>query len=210
MADTKLAIYSNQGKQVREESLPAEVVSYAVKPALVHQVTVAYASNQRAGTAHTKTRDEVSGGGKKPWKQKGTGRARHGSTRSPIWIGGGVVHGPRNTRNWELRLPDKLKQGALSMVIADYLKAGKVLVVESWPTEQKTKVFASLLKELKVKGSCAALLLDDEKSTRQGLANLPRVEVMGLRQLNAYDGLRYQRWIVSMAGFKKLCSIVAK
>lgn len=209
MAEAKLAIYNTEGKPAREAMLPAAVAGFAVKPSVVHQVAVAYAAGKRAGTAHTKTRDEVRGGGKKPWKQKGTGRARHGSTRSPIWIGGGVVHGPRNTRNWEQRLPEKLKRVALAMVVADYLKSGKVIVVESWPTEQKTKVFAALFKELKLARSCAALLLEEEKGARQGLANLSRVEVMGLRQLNAYDGLRYPKWVVSAAGFAKLCSIVS-
>lgn len=204
----KLTIYSVEAKPVREAELPAKVTSQAIKPALVHQVTVAYAANSRAGTAHTKTRDEVRGGGKKPWKQKGTGRARHGSIRSPLWVGGGVVHGPRKTRNWQQRLPDQLKTGALAMVVADYLTSGRVTVVETWPAEPKTKVFAKLLRSLKLSGSVLALLTDTEREARRGLLNLPRVEVQGVRQLNAYDGLRRSRWVVSSQGLEQLYKLV--
>lgn len=207
-AANKLTIYDQAGKAARETDLPEAVVARAVKPAVVHQVVVAYAAGQRAGTAHTKTRAEVAGGGKKPWKQKGTGRARAGSIRSPLWVGGGVVHGPRQTRNWQQRLPESLKRSALAMVVADYLTSGRVTVLESWPSEQKTKVFAKLFRELGLKGSVLVLLLDSERAARQGMQNLARVDVQGLRQLNPYDGLQRSRWVVSAEGLQKLVALV--
>jgi len=208
MSATKIEIFDTNAKPVREVQLPPAVVGAKLRPTVVHQVAVAYASNRRAGTAHTKTRDEVRGGGKKPWKQKGTGRARHGSIRSPLWRGGGVVHGPRNTRNWQQRLPEQLKQGALSMVVADYLTSERVTVLENFPAGIKTKVFAKLFQELKLGRSVLVLLTDEERAARQGIANLPNVTVQGLRQLNAYDGLLHKRWVVSSVGLVQLFSQV--
>jgi large subunit ribosomal protein L4 len=205
-----ISIVDSAGQPVREFALPAEVALLKVKPAMVHQVVVGYASNKRAGTAHTKNRAEVSGGGKKPWKQKGTGRARHGSIRSPLWIGGGVTFGPRNERNYTKRTPQQLKKKALSMVVADYLLSGKVIVVNEFPQADKTKVFATLFRSLKIKTGkrVLVLLMDKEKNLRRGLANLPGVEIMGVKQLNAYDGLSVQQWLVSEAGLAQLIKLV--
>jgi large subunit ribosomal protein L4 len=205
-----ISIVNSEGQPVREFALPAGVTSFKVSPALVHQVAVGYASNKRAGTAHTKNRAEVSGGGKKPWKQKGTGRARHGSIRSPLWKGGGVTFGPRNERNYIKRTPQQLKKKALSMVVADYLLSGQVIVVNEFPQADKTKVFATLFRSLKIKTGkrILVLLLDKEKNLRRGLSNLPSVEIMGVKQLNAYDGLSVQQWLVSEAGLAQLIKLV--
>lgn len=208
MSTTKISIYDVSAKPVREAELPPAVTAVRVRPALIHQVVLAYGANRRAGTAHTKTRDEVRGGGKKPWKQKGTGRARHGSIRSPLWVGGGVVHGPRSTRNWQQRLPDQLKQGALAMVVADYLTSDRVTVLDHFPEETKTKVFAKLFRDLKLGRSVLVLLTDSERAARQGISNLPHASVQGLRQLNTYDGLKHSHWVVSAAGLEQLYTLV--
>lgn len=206
----QVTILNTKGESVRQLPLTAAVLQQTVKPAVVHQVVVGYAANRRAGTAHTKTRDEVAGGGKKPWKQKGTGRARHGSIRSPLWVGGGVVFGPRSTRNFKHRLTDELKRQAKAMVVSDYLTAGRVLVVDELPQADKTKVYASLLKELKLKQGVDVLVLltQAERAARRGMNNLRGVTVMGLRELNAYDGLRFRRWLVSGQGLTELMATV--
>lgn len=205
-----LSILNAEGAKVRELELPERMTAIKIKPDVIHQVVVAQAAGARAGTAHTKNRSEVSGGGRKPWKQKGTGRARHGSTRSPIWVGGGVVFGPRNTRNYVQRTPAKLKALAKFMVIADYMTSGRVTVVEKFPESLKTKDYASLLKGLAVRPGkkCLVLLTEGERALRRGFINLAGVEVMAVRQLNPYDGLRFPKWIVSAEGVEELFKLV--
>ncbi|MEK7497283.1 MAG: 50S ribosomal protein L4 [Patescibacteria group bacterium] len=200
MSETKvLSIYNIQGEVVKEIPLPDRLLSLKINKSLVHQVVVGDASGARAGTAHTKTRGEVSGGGRKPWKQKGTGRARHGSTRSPIWVGGGVVFGPRNNRNYVKRTPESLRSQARAMVLADYLKSGKVTAVESWPEVSKTKVAASWLKNLKVRAGKSALLLlsSQEKNTALAFRNLPKLTCAPLTAFTAYSGLQNQGLLIS-------------
>src|SRR3989339_449677 len=112
-------VYNIEGKNVGTVELPARLFGVEVKPEVVHQVVVGKQSNKRQVLAHTKTRADVSGGGKKPWKQKGTGRARHGSSRSPIWIGGGVTFGPRKDRNFGVKINKKMARKALAMALSD-------------------------------------------------------------------------------------------
>ncbi len=146
----KFSVYNLAGTMVREQEIDTlGVEQIKVVPALVHQVTVAALANQRQAIAHTKTRGEVAGGGKKPWKQKGTGRARHGSIRSPLWVGGGITFGPRSNRNFSKALPQTMRRRALAMALADKLKAGGVVLLETlhFPIA-KTKHAASLLAAL--------------------------------------------------------------
>ncbi len=210
MATSSLQVVDSKGQAVKQVELPSTVLERKVKPSVVHQVVVGYAANRRAGTAHTKDRSEVSGGGKKPWKQKGTGRARQGSIRAPQWVGGGVVFGPRNTRNYSHRLTDELKHSALAMVVADALRSGNVTVVDSFPTEPKTKVFAAFLKAVQPAGTKRSLVLltEGEREMRRGLQNLPNTGVMAVKQLNAYDGLSFPRWVVSQLGLTELLKAI--
>lgn len=130
--------------------LPKGVFGTKWNPDLVHQVVTSLESSRRAPFAHTKSRGEVSGGGKKPWRQKGTGRARHGSTRSPIWVGGGVAFGPTNKRNFEKKVNKKMKVKALYSVLSKKFEEGEVLVVDTFGAEKpKTKGIADLLKALR-------------------------------------------------------------
>ncbi len=208
--EVAVKIMNNQGEAVKDFSLPAALTKLVIKPSVIHQVVVAYAANARAGTAHTKTRNEVSGGGKKPWRQKGTGRARHGSIRSPIWVGGGVVFGPRASKNYQQKLSSELKQQAKAMVVADYLSNSKVFVVDAWPQTTKTKELAALLKSLKIYNRRTLILLTKaEQPLRRAIINIKNTKVMAVNELNTYDGLRWPRWLISEAGLNELIKLIA-
>src|SRR3989338_4393818 len=120
-------VYTQDGKESGKVKLPEDVFNLPWNSDLVHQVVVSMESNARVTVAHTKDRSEVSGGGKKPWKQKGTGRARHGSIRSPLWIGGGVTHGPRNEKNFKKKINKKMKIKALYVVLSEKLRNNEIL-----------------------------------------------------------------------------------
>jgi len=133
-------IYNQKGKETGAINLPAKVFAAKWRADLVHQVVEGMRSNKRAGTADTKGRGEVRGGGKKPWKQKGTGRARHGSTRSPIWVGGGVTHGPLAEKNYKRKISKKMRAQALFSVLSKKMKDEEILFVDSLlMSESKTK-----------------------------------------------------------------------
>ena len=141
-------LYDKQGKVIDKVDLPDRLFARSWNPDLVHQALKVQEANKRQLLAHAKTRSEVSGGGKKPWRQKGTGRARHGSTRSPIWVGGGVTHGPLTEKNFTLKISQKMRQGAIFAVLSQRLKEGEVKIVDSFSIDgPRTKIFAGLLKK---------------------------------------------------------------
>ncbi len=145
----KTDIYNQKGEKAGSIELSESVFGLPWNSDLVHQVAVSMQSNARTPVAHTKDRSEVSGGGKKPWQQKGTGRARHGSTRSPIWIGGGVTFGPRNEKNYSKKINKKMRAKALYTVLSRKLKDGEVLFVDKIETkEPKTKIVKDVLSSL--------------------------------------------------------------
>src|SRR3989338_5905457 len=127
----KYPVYNQEGKEEGTTVLPKEIFDVKMNADLVHQVFISHTANQRQNSAHTKNRGEVRGGGRKPWRQKGTGRARHGSIRSPIWKGGGVSGGPRNEKNWEKEIPKKMRRSALFMVLSEKAKNNLVLVLDT-------------------------------------------------------------------------------
>src|SRR4051812_34995124 len=126
----KVAVYNQEGKETGEFALPKELFEVEMNADLVHQILISHTANKRQVSAHTKNRGEVRGGGRKPWRQKGTGRARHGSTRSPIWKGGGVSGGPRNEKVYEREIPKKMKKKALFMVLSEKAKNNLVVVLD--------------------------------------------------------------------------------
>jgi len=201
-------IYNQKGKEAGAIALPEKVFAAKWRADLVHQVVEGMRSNKRAGTADTKDRGEVRGGGKKPWKQKGTGRARHGSTRSPIWVGGGVTHGPLAEKNYKRGITKKMRAQALFSVLSKKLADGEILFIDSLAmADVKTKSAAEVMQSLsKVKGFrplatskkpkvLAALFARNEKSEKS-LRNLPQVELCFLKNLNPLDVLNYQYLLI--------------
>ena len=145
----KAKVYNLEGKATGEIELSDAIFGVKIKPEIVHQVFTAQMNNRREPWADTKKRGEVRGGGKKPWQQKGTGRARHGSIRSPIWKGGGVTFGPLSVRNYKTKINDKLRRLALKMCLSDKASGAALWVVEDFKfAEPKTKLFANFLKAL--------------------------------------------------------------
>jgi large subunit ribosomal protein L4 len=187
-------IYNEKGEKIKQAKLPKEIFGVEVNPNLVYQVVTSQMSNRRQGTAHTKDRSEVRGGGRKPWAQKGTGRARHGSIRSPIWKGGGVTFGPRKERNFRKSIPKKMKRKALFMVLSGKVKENLLILLDKLEVKEgKTKELANLLKNLPCKGGSVLIALPKyDKKIIQSSNNLPEVRTMEARELNALDLLSYK------------------
>lgn len=163
-----IKVYNLKGDAVEDLKLSDDIFNVAPKKALLHEVMVGFLSNKRGPYAHTKTKGEVRGGGKKPWKQKGTGRARHGSTRSPIWVGGGITFGPRSERNYKIKINKKVKDTALRMLLTDKLRNNGLVVVDKMELkEPKTKILLGAIKNLFSKigreFTGRGLLVTDEK-----------------------------------------------
>src|SRR3989339_379080 len=160
----RVTLYSIDGSKKGELTLEDSLFGVKVNPALVHEAIVAQTAGSRTAIAHTKTRGEVAGTGKKPWKQKGTGRARHGSRRSPIWIGGGISFGPRNDRNFSLKMNKRAKRKALAMVLSDKVAQDRFVAVETLTLQNgKTKELAFLLKNLPISKKKTLIILPPEQ-----------------------------------------------
>lgn len=182
-----------QGKKVGSRDLPADVFESTVSVPLMHQVVVAGMAGIRAGTHSTKTRADVRGGGKKPWRQKGTGRARQGSIRSPQWVGGGVAHGP-HPHGHEMRVNKKMKRGALRSALTDALQNGKLAVVNDIAfDEPKTREAAGLLKALELEGKVLLVLPEPQDVVERSFRNLPFVRIAYAKSLGTYEVLRADR-----------------
>jgi large subunit ribosomal protein L4 len=200
----KAQVYTQTGSPAAEIDLPEAVFGAAWNPDLVHEVVVAMQGNARAGTAHTKDRSEVSGGGKKPWRQKGTGRARHGSRRSPIWTGGGVTFGPRTEKDYTKKLNKKVKQKALASTLAKKHADGEVIFVEALsfaePTAKEAKAtLAALAKgsqhtDLATKRKNAALIVlaGRNETTEKSFQNFGNLMVTKVADVNPVDLLTYK------------------
>jgi len=190
----KLQVFDQAGNPANEVELADSVFAYPDKGHLVYEAVINYRANQRQGTAATKTRAEVRGGGRKPWRQKGTGRARAGSTRSPLWRKGGTVFGPQ-PRDYSYELPKKARRNALRSVLSRKLADSLILVLREFDIkEPKTKEAAALLKAFHIN---SALLVDSHENTNLFLSvrNLPKVKAVDVRTLNVYDVLNY-KWLV--------------
>ena len=198
-----LPVISQQNQVVGEMALPA-VFSQPVRRHLLYEVVRMQQANRRAGTAATKTRGGVSGGGKKPWRQKGTGRARSGSTRSPIWRGGAVIFGPQ-PRDYSYRLPASARRAALCSALAVKAREGKLIIVDKIALEApKTKLLAQLMAGLKV-DSAVILIPERDNSLERAARNLPLIKVLRTEGANVYDLLRYDRLIMTQPAVDALC-----
>ncbi|MBT8200237.1 MAG: 50S ribosomal protein L4 [Acidimicrobiia bacterium] len=187
--DISAKLFSDDGSSKGTVSLDPAIFGVEPNVALMHQVVTAQLAGARAGTHSTKTRSEVRGGGRKPWRQKGTGRARHGSTRSPIWVGGGVAHGPK-PRDYSQRTPKKMKRKALLGALSDRAMGGQIRVVQGigWETPKTSSASSLLTKMESGRKILLVLSIDDEVATRS-FRNLPNVRLTRPGQLNTYDVL---------------------
>lgn len=208
----KTALYNQEGKEVGDVSLPKEIFEVALNADLVHQVAVSLMANKRQISAHAKIRSEVRGGGKKPWRQKGTGRARHGSIRSPLWKGGGVTHGPRNDRIFEREIPKKMRRKALFMILSDKAKNKNLLVLDKIDLETgKTKEMAKALSKLPCKGSSTLIALPNyDKKIFLASRNIKKTTVDDARNLNVLDLLNSKYLLMPKETIKTIEKVFIK
>lgn len=206
MSDIKVKVYNWQGEVIGDEKVDAKFFGVKVNPVVVQQVVIAQRANSRETLAHTKGRSEVRGGGKKPWKQKGTGRARHGSIRSPLWVGGGITFGPTTDRNFAVKVNKKTKAAALKMVMTDKLASDNLIVVDSYDMpDTKTKSLQSALKKLPVAGKSVLIVTSSAKnSVNLAAQNLKKVETIFVGSLNVVDLLKYHYLVVNKAMLTKI------
>ena len=183
----EVRVFNTEGDAISTLQVSDRVFDAPANTALVHQAVVTYLANQRQGTVKTLTRGEVSGGGKKPYRQKGTGRARQGSTRAPQWTGGGVVFGPR-PREWRQRMPQKMRQGALRCVLSDKLRQDRIRVIDSFGVDApRTKAMVALFKSLELNRKVLVALGERDEAVLQSLRNIPGVQLVPASILNTYD-----------------------
>ncbi len=217
----KAKVYNQKCDVAKEMDLPEKVFKVKSNEALVHQAVVAQMANSRQTLAHTKVRSEVRGGGKKPWKQKGTGRARSGSSRSPIWIGGGVTFGPRSDRNFSVAINKKMKQKSLLIVLSDKLANNGMTIFENLDMDNfKTKIAEKLVNDFEAKimenkgkkAKRSILLINDskERKTRNSFRNLSGVEIINLENINIVDLLKYKNVFFTVSGIEKIIKQYSK
>jgi large subunit ribosomal protein L4 len=203
----KINVQNTNGESVEEMEVPFTLVEEGDKGLqAVHDSVVAYMASQRSGTACAKTRSEVAGTGKKPWRQKGTGRARAGSFQSPIWRGGGVVFGPR-PRDFRKDVNKKTRKLALQKALTERIKSGEVVVVDQISLDQpKTKDFVRILDNLKVDGTALLVTANPDSNLQLSTRNVSYVGVTTSESLNTYDTLKYDRIIITRDAFNGLQS----
>ena len=202
-------VYNQKGKSVGKLELPESIFGVPWNGDLVHQVVTAMQANSRTPIAHTKDRSDVRGGGRKPWKQKGTGRARHGSTRSPIWVGGGVTHGPRNEKSYDQKINKKMKAKALYTVLSEKLRKGQIIFLEELTLKNiKTKDAVGVIKDLSTIKGFERIIGGKKPNTyitipakgetlKKSFANIPTVEIDEVRNINPVDLLAFRYIIIS-------------
>lgn len=202
----KVNTYDQKGKELTQTLLPKEIFGVKLNRDLLHQVIVSQTANRRQVSAHTKDRSEVSGGGKKPWRQKGTGRARHGSTRSPIWVGGGVTFGPTNARNFKKKINKKIRRKALFMVLSSKAQKNLLVLLDQLKLEKaKTKAMAEILKKLPCKGQSSLIVLPEiDKDIILASRNLARADVLRAKDLTAWDLIQYKYLIMPKESVKAI------
>lgn len=203
MNSTTAKIYNQKGAEMGTIDLPAKVFAAKWRADLVHQVVESMRSNKRAGTADTKDRGEVRGGGRKPWKQKGTGRARHGSSRSPIWVGGGVTHGPLAEKNYKRKVSKSMRAQALFSVLSKKLKDGEIIFVDTLEvpkinTKEAVSAINNLIKAGNLKNTntrkpkILTALWERNEKTEKSLRNIPTLDIVFLKNINPLDVLNYK------------------
>lgn len=200
----KISLYNRDGEQVDEVELQAGIFEVPLKQGALHQTAVSQSARRRLGTASSKDRSQIRASGGKPWPQKGTGRARHGSVKSPIWVGGGVTFGP-HPRSFSTKVPKKMRRLALKSALSDKVREGKLILIDDYAVDSpQTKIVAALLDKLKVSGG--ALLVSDQADFNliKGARNLPRVKTILANQLNVLDLLTYNYVVMNKAALQQV------
>ena len=204
----KVSVYNMEGKEVGTIELNDAVFGVEVNEHLVHMAVVQQLANNRQGTQKAKTRSEVSGGGRKPWRQKGTGHARQGSTRSPQWTGGGIVFAPV-PRDYSFKINKKEKRAALKSVLTSRVLDNKLIVVDELKFDEiKTKKFQAVMDNLKVKKALVVIADNDEKITMSA-RNIPTVKTALVNSINVYDILNSDKLIMTEAAIKAVEEVLA-
>ena len=205
----KIDVYDINGKKVKELELNESIFGIEPNEEVVHSVLINFLANQRQGTQSTKTRSEVSGGGKKPWRQKGTGRARQGSTRAPQWIKGGIALGPK-PRSYRYTVNKKERQLAVKSVLSSKVLENELVVVDSLPLKDiKTKEMVKALSNLKVEGKALIMLPEKNENVQKSARNIDGVKTTLVETINVYDLLKYNKLVVTEDTVKKLEEVYA-
>ncbi|MBU3901094.1 50S ribosomal protein L4 [Patescibacteria group bacterium] len=209
--DLQVSVYNQDGKEAGQIVLPKEIFGLKINSDLVAQAVRAQMANSRDSIAHSKDRSEVRGGGKKPWRQKGTGRARHASIRSPLWAGGGVTFGPRKEKNFSLNINKKMKRQALLMVLSGKVRDGEIIVLEELKLAQpKTKEMVQIVKSLKSKvkndldRGVMIVMPEKDETLMRAARNLPKVSTIGVGSLNIVDLLSVKYLVMPKAAIEKI------
>ena len=205
----KIDVYNIEGKKVSDVELAENIFGIEPNEAVVHSVLVNYLANQRQGTQNTKTRSEVRGGGRKPWRQKGTGRARQGSIRAPQWIKGGIALGPK-PRSYYYTVNKKERQLAVKSVLSSKVLENTLVVVDSLDMKEiKTKEMVKVLNNLKVEGKTLMLLADKNENVQKSARNIEGVKTTLVNTINVYDLLKYKNLVITLDTVKKLEEVYA-
>ena len=203
-----VSVYNMEGKEVGTMELNDAVFGVEVNDHLVHLAVVRQLANNRQGTQKAKTRSEVSGGGRKPWRQKGTGHARQGSTRAPQWTGGGVVFAPK-PRDYSFKMNKKEKKIALLSALSSKVNDSKIVVLDSFNLDEiKTKKFAEVMNNIKVSNALFVIEGENKNVVLSG-RNIPTVKVSATNEINTYDVLKYDTLVVTKAAVEKLEEVYA-
>lgn len=193
----KVAVYDINGAQIGELDLNDKVFGIEPNEAVLHQFVKMQLANKRVGTSSTKTRAEVRGGGKKPWRQKGTGRARAGSSRNPIWKGGGIVFGPR-PRDYSMKMPRKVRRLAMKSALSSKVKENNIIVLDQLSFEQpKTKAMVETLAALPVGQKTLVVTVDGDINVTKSARNIPGVKPLSADFINVYDLLKYETLLIT-------------
>ena len=204
----KVAVYNMEGKEVDSIELNDSIFGVEINEHLVHMAVLQQLANKRQGTQKAKTRSEVSGGGRKPWRQKGTGHARQGSTRSPQWTGGGVVFAPK-PRDYSFKMNKKEKRIALLSALSSKVADNKIVVLDAFNLDEvKTKKFAEVMSNLKVDKALVVIEGENKNVVLSG-RNIPTVKVSATNEINTYDVLKYTTLVVTKAAVEKLEEVYA-
>ena len=204
-----VSVYNIEGKEVGSIELNDAVFGVEVNEHLVHMAVVNQLANNRQGTQSAKTRSEVSGGGRKPWRQKGTGHARQGSTRSPQWTGGGVVFAPK-PRDYSFKMNKKEKRAALCSALSSKVAESQIIVLDEFKLDEiKTKKFVEVMNNLKASKALVVLEGENKNVVLSG-RNIPTVKVTATNEINTYDVLKYETLVVTKAAVEKLEEVYAE